>query len=190
MRVLNYLRAAADPVRLSILEALEILGELSTADLSNLVVDARRSLTHHLRELEAAQQIEKVGPEVGRLTRWSLTANGPAVTWDETQASHPDLTAVARTLEQIATQRRIDRLRRWDADVRARKWDPELVEEAIGRDWVLRLSGEDLADLDQRIQAVLKSFQSRQRTVDDLSTGDAFPIFVSVNAFPFRLGGS
>lgn len=179
-------RAIADPIRLELVEALELRGPLTSKELRQLA--STRSIIHHLRVLRDAGFIESVE---GETDTWQLTSNpGPVLAWDEAAARDPRVELLIRELERISTERRSRRLARFDKEVEDGKWPEEWAAAAIGRDYLLSMSLDDLSELDERWRAMMEEFKDRCRPGKSVAAGAGQDVFVTISAFPIRLGPS
>ena len=177
-------RAIADPIRLEIVEALELRGALTGKELRRLA--STRSIIHHLRVLRDAGFIENVA---GDEEMWQLTSTpGPVLAWDEAAAQDPRVELLVRELERISTDRRSRRLARFDREVEEGKWPAEWAAAAIGRDYLLSMSLSDLSELDEKWRVLVEEFKERcdpKKVSGDAARRD---VFVTLAAFPIRLG--
>ncbi|KRE63592.1 helix-turn-helix transcriptional regulator [Nostocoides sp. Soil756] len=186
-RHLRHLRAmSADPARFDLFEQLKVQERpLTTAELARLVPSARRGIQAHLSALADGEWIEHVEGE-GRSAVWR--APQTPIEWAEEDDSDP---AVARALEDlywIALQRRINRIRRFDAERQTGEWPEEWLSATIGRDYSLWLSAADLRELDDALVALFEDFRARS-AARRMAEGEDLPagvelVFVTSSAFP------
>lgn len=186
-RHLRHLHAmSADPARFDIFEQLKVQDRsMSTAELARLVPSARRGIQAHLSALADGEWIERVGG-AGRAAVWQ--APQVPIEWAEENGSDP---AVARALEDlywIALQRRINRIRRFDAERQTGEWSEEWVAATIGRDYSLWLSADDLHELDAALVELFEGFRRRSDARRAAEGEDVPPevelVFVTSSAFP------
>lgn len=186
-RHLRHLHAmSADPARLDLFEQLKVHDRpMSTAELARMVPEARGGIQAHLAALADGEWVEHLGGE-GRAARWQ--APQVAIEWADEDDTDP---AVGRAMEDLywmALQRRINRIRRFDAERQTGRWDETWTEASIGRDYSLWLTAEDLVELDAELVEVFERF--RQRSADrKRSAGEEDPagaelVFVTSSAFP------
>ena len=177
---------SADPARLDLFEELKVHDRaLSTAELARLVPEARRGIQAHLGALADGEWIEHLEGE-GRTATWQ--ALPVPVEWADEDASDP---AVARAMEDlywIALQRRVNRIRRFDAERQTDRWSESWVDATIGRDYSLWLTADDLQELDSALVDLLTRFRARSderltRDGDDVAD-DVELVFVTTSAFP------
>jgi hypothetical protein len=186
-RHLRHLHAmAADPARFDLFEQLKVLERpMTTAELARLVPSARRGIQAHLAALADGEWIERVEGE-GRSAVWQAPQR--PIRWSEEDDSDP---AVARALEDlywIALQRRINRIRGFDAERQTGRWPAEWVSATIGRDYSLWLSAEDLHELDSSLAELFETFRERSAARRPTEGTDPAPgvelVFVTSSAFP------
>lgn len=179
-------RALSDPTRLQIVEALRYRRRLTTAELSK--VTSNRSLAHHLRTLEEAEIIRPVGERDRTRTVWEEVPIGdrPQAEWDESLATNNEMTAAIRALERATTYHRISRMRTFDDQVRDGEWVDEWADAAIGRDYQLELTVDELHQLDEQLAEVLeRAKRASQKRDSDSRTQH---VFVTLAGFPVNLG--
>lgn len=186
-RHLRHLHAmSADPARFDLFEQLKVQERpMTTAELARLVPSARRGIQAHLGALADGEWIERVEGE-GRSAVWQ--ASQVAIAWAEEDDSDP---AVARALEDlywIALQRRINRIRRFDAERQTGEWPEEWLAATIGRDYSLWLSADDLHELDAALVELFEGFRARSAARRAAEGADPPPgvelVFVTSSAFP------
>lgn len=183
-RTVSQLRAmSADPVRLDLFEALRDEAELSTRDLERRVPAAKGGIENHLQKLAAGGWITQVGGQ-GRTATWRPSSSG--VTWSETEAADPDVALAIDELYWVAQQRRINRMRQFDAERQTGSWPLEWVEAAIGRDYLLRLSPSELVDFESEFVDLVMRY--RQRSSErKASVSGVERVFVTLSACPLRV---
>lgn len=180
-------RALSDQTRLQIVEALRFRTRLTTAEL--IKVTGNRSLAHHLRTLEAAQIIRVVGEPDRTRTVWEEVPIGhrPQAAWDESMATDPEMTAAIRALERATTYRRISRMREFDDQVRDGEWGDDWADAAIGRDYQLQLTAQELEQLDKQLAELLERWKKISQA-GGADRGETEHIYVTLAGFPVNLG--
>ncbi|MGL5851501.1 MAG: winged helix-turn-helix domain-containing protein [Phycicoccus sp.] len=187
---LQYLRAAADPARMDLFDQLKAEGRpLSTAELARIVPEARGGIQAHLGALAEGGWIEHLGGK-GRAAMWQARRVPISLSGDD--GGDP---AVARALDDlswIALQRRINRIRRFDAERQTGEWSPAWVEAHISRDYSLWLTAIDLDELDDALAEVFERFKERsaerKQAAGERVSKDTELVFVTTSAFPVRRG--
>ena len=180
--------AAADPVRLELLENLKLArGPMTTAALARAVPAAGGGLSWQLRTLAAAGLIRKESGR-GQGTLWSADVRG--LRWTDDDEDDELVGMAVRTLERVTADRREDRWRRWLSEKRTDGWSFEWRSAAISREYALRLTPEDLSELETEVAKVLERFKERRgEVVADDDTDGAEDVFVSLAAHPVRAPG-
>lgn len=186
-RHLRHLRAmAADPARLDLFEQLKVLDRpMSTAELARAVPEARRGIQSHLSALAEGEWIEHLEGD-GRAATWQ--ARQLPIAWAEEDNADPAVERAIEDLYWISLQRRINRIRRFDAERQTAEWSPAWIDASIGRDYSLWLTADDLQELDQALVEVFEKFrgrshQRRQGIPDKPPVGTEL-VFITASAFP------
>lgn len=184
-RTVSQLRAmSADPVRLDLFEALrDEAAPMTTRDLERRVPAARGGIEHHLQMLAAGGWIA-LDEGSGRSATWVTSSTG--VTWSEAEAADPDVALAIDELYWVAQQRRINRMRHFDAERQTGVWSAEWVEAAIGRDYLLRLTPGELAEFETEFVDLVLRYR-RRATARDIAAQDVERVFVTVSALPLRV---
>lgn len=191
-RHLRHLHAmAADPARLDLFEQLKVEDRpMSTSELARVVPEARGGIQAHLAALADGDWIEHVAGE-GRAAMWQ--APQVSVDWADEDDTHPAVARAKEDLYWIALQRRINRIRRFDAERQTGRWPLEWVEASIGRDYSLWLSASDLGELEEGLVEVFERFRARSAARKQDASGGDLPdgaelVFLTSSAFPLSRG--
>lgn len=182
-RYLRHLRAmAADVARLNLFEELRIEGgPLSTAELGRRVPESRGGIQAHLSALADGEWIEHVSG-VGKQATWQAKAE--QVEWADVDAGIPELVRAQEDLYWITLQRRINRIRRFDAERQTGQWDEQWVAASIGRDYSLWLTATDVDELDGDLVALMERYRERSQRRRAERTEGAQVVFVTASAVP------
>ncbi|MBR7742722.1 hypothetical protein KC207_05390 [Phycicoccus sp. BSK3Z-2] len=185
-RHLRHLHAmAADPARMDLFEQLRVRDRpMSTLELGRAVPEARRGIQAHLSALADGEWIEHLDGE-GRTARWQ--ARQVPIEWADDDDSDPAIARAKEDLYWISLQRRINRIRRFDAERQTGEWPEDWVGATIGRDYSLWLTVDDVHELDDELVAVFERFRvrSEERRADgDAEDGGVRLVFVTSSAFP------
>lgn len=195
-RRLRHLRAmSADPARMDLFEALKVEGgPLSSAELGRRVPAARGGLQAHLRKLEEGEWVERVSGD-GRQSVWQ-TRGGP-IAWSESDVVDPDVALAVEELYWVSLQRRINRIRRFDAERQTGEWPDVWVEASIGHDYSLWLTATDLEDLEGEMVSTIEKYRLRAiahreeaqaaAAEPELAHPPAELVFVTLSAFPMKV---
>lgn len=186
-RTVSQIRAiSADPVRLDLMEALrDEQGPLTTKQLEERVPESRGASDTHLHRLADGGWIDHMGGK-GRNASWAVAATG--VSWSDAETADPDVALAIDELYWVAAQRRINRMRRFDAERQTGKWDSDWVEAAIGVDYLVRLTSAELAEFEEELIALVLRYRERTRGAAIAEEGRE-RVFVTCSAFPVRFGG-
>ena len=185
-RHLRHLHAmAADPARLDLFEQLKVRDRaMTTTELGRAVPEARRGIQAHLNALAEGDWIEHIGGE-GRTAQWQA-AQVP-IEWADQDDSDPAIARAKEDLYWIALQRRINRIRRFDAERQTGEWSDAWVAATIGRDYSLWLTTEDTQELDAALVDVFERFRARseqRQEAGDREDDGVRLVFVTTSAFP------
>lgn len=184
-RHLRHLHAmAADPARLDLFEQLKVHDRpMTTAELGRAVPEARRGIQAHLTALAEGDWIEHLEGE-GKTASWQ--ARQVPIEWADEDDSDPSIARAVEDLYWIALQRRINRIRRFDAERQTGEWAEDWVAATIGRDYSLWLTVQDMSELDEALVEVFERFRARsdRRRSQDRAGVGAELVFVTSSAFP------
>ena len=186
--------ALADPVRVEIVAALTYRRRpVSTADLTKIA--QTRSVAGHLKILCDAGWIEQVGPDARTKTLWQVRQadedqNAPVAVWgNEDDPTDDEPMAATRMLNRASTYRRIAKMRTFDEEVETgRHWSDEWAENAVGRDYLIRLSPEQLRRGEQRLAAVMDEIKQQGIRNQDEDVEGTEATMVIICGFPVKLG--
>lgn len=183
-RTVRQLRAMADPVRLDLFEALRDEAQpMSTIELERRVPAAKGGIEHHLQRLAEEGWISRVDG-AGRSARWAPASAG--VTWSDADSTDPDVAAAVDELYWVAQQRRINRLRHFDAERQNGIWPGEWVDAAIGRDYLVHMAPEDLAAFESELVDLVMKYRELSSGKQAGATPGVERVFVTLSAFPLR----
>lgn len=179
------MRALAHPVRLSLIEALTLEGQLTATQAADLVGESPSSCSFHLRQLAKYGFVEEAGGGTGRQRPWRLKTVGTRLAVSESTA--PDAAVAARQLSQMYHERALARLRAWWASEHA--FPPEWREAAESDETIWWVTPEELRDLTGQLAELV--FAYRERLLDPAQRPrDAVPVEFLAFAFPMRLPGA
>ena len=189
-RHLRHLHAmAADPARMDLFEQLRVRDRaMTTLELGRAVPEARRGIQAHLSALAEGEWVEHLDGE-GRAARWQ--ARQVPVEWADEDDSDPAIARAKEDLYWIALQRRINRIRRFDAERQTGEWSEDWVAATIGRDYSLWLTVDDVHELDEELVGVFERFRARseqRRGCGDTGDGGVRLVFLTTSAFPLSDG--
>ncbi|NHA69442.1 ArsR/SmtB family transcription factor [Phycicoccus flavus] len=183
---LRHLHALADPSRIDLFEQLRVRNRpMSTGELARLVPHARRGIQSHLAVLAEGGWIEHLRGE-GRAAVWQATQR--TVRWSTTDKNDPSVAQAIEDAYWVAVQRRVNRIRNYDAERQTGRWSDSWLDAAIGRDYSLWLTAEDLADLDDELAGLMERFRARsnahRKRFETDPPADTEMVFVVLTAFP------
>jgi DNA-binding transcriptional ArsR family regulator len=172
------LRALTHPVRLALLEALELEGPLTATQAGELIGEPPNTCSFHFRQLAKYGFVEEAGPAPGRSRPWrrkTLQMHFSDLHEDA------DTAIAARGLDRLLRARYFDRL---EAFYTSRAEYPLAWQETTGASQaVIHVSPEELEAIDRDVMAILDRY--RERNVDPARRPPgSLPIEVLLFAYP------
>lgn len=174
------LRALTHPVRLALLEALDVEGPLTATQAGELIGEAPNTCSFHFRQLAKYGLIEEAGQGPGHARPWRLR------TWE---VRLPDLydtsdTAVAaRALKGLARERYFGRAAAFEE---SRASYPAAWQEAAGfNQAMIHLTPAELKAVDAELAAILDRYRDRN-TDPSLRPPGSLPVEVLTFGYPLR----
>ncbi|MFE9018213.1 ArsR/SmtB family transcription factor [Streptomyces sp. NPDC007808] len=183
---LGTLKALAHPLRMNLLRALTI-GRVATASqLAEQVDEAVSLVSYHLRKLAEHGLIEEAEPQSadGRERWWQPASDGVSIR-DEDFRDAPEKAAAHTAASRLFAEQRTDMYRRW-LDERSH-WSPEWNRVASSTESNLRLTADELAELNQELLALLRRYDEQGRAAEAAGgTEGRENVAVHTYTFPFR----
>ena len=174
------MRALTHPVRLALLEALNLEGQLTATQAGELIGEPPNTCSFHFRQLAKYGFVEEAGPAPGRSRPWRSTTL--RMHYSDLHED-PDTAVAARALDRMLRQRYLDRL---TAFYETRSGYPLAWQETTGgSEALLHVTPEELKSLDDKIMALLEPYLDRNT---DLSRrpAESLPVEVLLFAYPVR----
>lgn len=172
------LRALTHPIRLALLEALELRGALTATEAGELIGEPPNACSFHFRQLAKYGFVEEAGPAGGRSRPWRLASH--AMHFSDVHAD-PEAVIAARGLDQMLRQRYLARLA---AFYERRSAYPVTWQEVTGGSQALvHVSPQELRAIDEEITAILDRFQDRNAD-PALRPPDSLPIEILFFGYP------
>jgi predicted ArsR family transcriptional regulator len=171
------MRALTHPVRLELLRALELEGQLTATQAGELIGEPPNTCSFHFRQLAKYGFVEEAGPAPGRSRPWRLVTTGMHFTL---QHADPDTALAARELESMLVDTYLARLAAFYATRSA--LPTEWQEVTGGSQATLHLTPAELRQVDQEVQAILDRYMDR---MTDLATRPAGSQPVEVLLFAY-----
>jgi Helix-turn-helix domain len=174
------MRALTHPVRLALLQALELEGPLTATQAGELIGEPPNTCSFHFRQLARYGFVEEAGKGPGRTRPWKLSSAGMRFTDLHDDA---ETTLAARALDRMLRDRYFTRLQEF-YDTRSsypRRWQ----EVTGGSEFVLHVSPDELRALDEQITGLLLGYRDRI-TDPALRPAGSLPVEVLLFAYPIR----
>jgi hypothetical protein len=172
------MRALTHPVRLALLEALELEGPLTATQAGELIGEPPNTCSFHFRQLAKYGFVEEAGPAPGRSRPWRLTTYRMHFT---DLHDDPDTAVAARGLDRLLRERYFVRLAAFYAS-RA-DYPPEWQETTGASQARIYVSPAELKAIDAAIMATLEPYWERNAN-PELRPADSLPIEVLLFAYP------
>ena len=174
------MRALTHPVRLALLEALNLEGQLTATQAGELIGEPPNTCSFHFRQLAKYGFVEEAGPAPGRSRPWRLTTF--RMHYSDLHED-PDTAVAARELDRMLRQRYLDRLA---AFYETRSGYPLAWQETTGGSQaLLHVTPEELKSLDDTIMALLEPYLDRN-TDPSRRPAESLPVEVLLFAYPVR----
>ena len=150
------LRALAHPLRLQLLRALTMAGELTATEAAEKVGESPASCSFHLRQLAKYGFVEEAERGPGRRRPWKRVGTGMRY---ELEQPDPEAGAAAAALAGVLREGYVERIRR--AAERYHALPPEWRKVTGHSDSVVWATPDEVRELDERILAMLRAYQDR-----------------------------
>ncbi|WP_433016620.1 ArsR/SmtB family transcription factor [Kribbella sp. CA-294648] len=158
------IRAMAHPVRLELQTLLGKEGPLTAAEAARRLGISQALASHHLRQLAKYDFVEAVPGKDNRERPWRLVSTSQS--WRDVDLS-PEAAAAADVLEQLMAERALGSLADWQ---QRRSSEDRVWRENSGISRTgIYLTGEELAELEEQLEALLMRYVD-ERPIDDKST--------------------
>ncbi|MGF0172262.1 ArsR/SmtB family transcription factor [Streptomyces sp. Marseille-Q5077] len=183
---LGTLKALAHPLRMKLLRGLTIAQVATASQLAEQVDEAVALVSYHLRKLAEHGLIEEAEPQSadGRERWWRPASDGVRIR-DEDFGDAPEKAAAHTAASRLFAEQRTDMYRRW-LDERAH-WGPEWNRAAESSESSLRLTADELAELNKELLALLRRYDEQGRAADAAGDHEGREnVAVHTYAFPFR----
>lgn len=173
------LRAMTHPVRLALLEALNLNQVLTATEAGELIGESPTTCSFHLRQLAKYGFVEEAGDAPGRRRPWRLVSQGVRFS---AAAGDPEMGAASTALEGLLVQRWFDRFSQWQ---RTRNHFPvEWQDAAMVGEALVHLAPAELLEVAAEMLAIVDRFQARN-TDPSLRPADSRPVEILTFGYPF-----
>ena len=178
------MRALTHPVRLALLEALNLEGQLTATQAGELIGESSASCSFHLRQLAKYGLVEEAGGGKGRERPWRATTL--FTSWPDV-AEGPEAAAASSLLSSVIAERYFEALMRW---LDAKPDEPEHWQHAAHfGDTMLYVTPEELIGLAAQTQAMMDRFLDRVEHPELRPPGARRVAYIHL-AFPGDLSGA
>ena len=183
---LGTLKALAHPLRMNLLRALTIAEVATASQLAEQVDEAVSLVSYHLRKLAEHGLIEEAEAQSadGRERWWRPASDGVSIR-DEDFRDAPEKAAAHTAASRLFAEQRTDMYRRW-LDERAH-WGPEWNRAAESSESSLRLTADELTELNRELLALIRRYDERGRAAEAAGDSEGREnVAVHTYDFPFR----
>jgi DNA-binding transcriptional ArsR family regulator len=174
------MRALAHPLRIQLLELISLHGPLTATECAERTGESPASCSFHLRMLAKYGFVEEAEGGTGRQRPWQRTAVGHSWSAGPEQSESRE---AAAGLAQVIRSRTMTQLE--DFLAHAGELAPAWLEASMQSGGTLWLTPDELARMDEAIQALTAPFLSRFDRPEEIPAG-AMPVQVVVYGFPRR----
>jgi predicted ArsR family transcriptional regulator len=162
------MRALAHPVRIALLEALTVNGQLTATEAGEIVGESPANTSFHLRQLAKYGYVEEAEGGTGRRRPWKRKHLGMSFTEVH---DDPETAAAARELSRTMSHRYLARAERGLEDNRTQ---PQEWQKALGWNQMgLYLTAAEVEEMDRAIRDVLFERFGERRVRDASTPADA-----------------
>jgi DNA-binding transcriptional ArsR family regulator len=173
------LRAMTHPVRLALLEALNLNEALTATEAGELIGESPTTCSFHLRQLAKYGFVEEAGDAPGRRRPWRLASQGVQFS---AGADDPEMGAASTALEGLLVQRWFERFSQWQ---RTRTHFPvEWQDAAMVGEALVHLTPAELREVAGEMLAIVERFQARN-TDPSLRPAHSRPVEILSFGYPF-----
>jgi DNA-binding transcriptional ArsR family regulator len=181
------LRGLAHPLRMRIIEALELDGAATSTGLSARLGESTGTISWHLRLLAEHGYIEEEVDRGTKRERWWRVPQGRTVLNPADFRDDPETSGALKVYLEDLVERYYDRVRRYVAE----NWSGEWQHAAALSDWRdLKLTPEQLVALNEELGEVIDRYTETALTEagNIAEDGRALPVIVQLQSFPRQPG--
>ncbi|MGV9453885.1 ArsR/SmtB family transcription factor [Streptomyces sp. NPDC003635] len=184
---LGTLKALAHPLRSRLYRHLTVARVATASQLAEQVDEAVSLVSYHLRKLAEHGLVEAAEPRSadGRERWWQPASEGVSIR-DEDFRDAPDKAAAHTAASRLFADQRMDMYRRWLEERTG--WDEQWNRTAASTEATLRLTADELAELEREMLALLRRYEQRGRAAEAAGEAEGREnVAVHTYAFPFRV---
>ncbi|MGH3097979.1 MAG: winged helix-turn-helix domain-containing protein [Streptosporangiales bacterium] len=178
------MRALAHPLRLRLLELLQLRGPLTATQCGDALGETPANCSFHLRTLAKYGYVEEAEGGTGRQRPWRAAMEGRR--WRAGPSAPQETRAAADQLERVMAERNIKRLYHYldHAD----DYGPEWSEAAMVGDMATYMTPAELDAVSQQLLAVIRPYLNRLRDPAERPEGSR-PVWFFAAGFPIEPPG-
>jgi DNA-binding transcriptional ArsR family regulator len=173
------MRALAHPVRLALLDVLNLEGPLTATQAGERIGESPTTCSFHLRQLAKYGFVEEAGGGSGRARPWRMSAQGMRFS---TEHEDPETAVAAGTLSRMMRERQLERYRVWLETQRGypKAWR-QAAESSVHRVW---LTPGELEQLNEELLEWLTPQFRDRRTDPAARPPDSLPVELVFFSYP------
>lgn len=176
------LRALAHPVRVALLEAIMIEGQLTATEAGHRIGESPTTCSFHLRQLAKYGFVEEAGGGKGRARPWRLTSIGVRFGSSD---DDPESQIAAGALARLLRERQLGRYETWRETKSS--YPKEWRDAAHDSEFMLHLTADELEELNEELANLLiPRFQDRVLDPSRRPQGSV-PVEVLLFSYPMSL---
>jgi DNA-binding transcriptional ArsR family regulator len=177
------MRALSHPVRIAIVEALQIGGPMTATEVGERIGETPTTCSFHLRQLAKYGWVEEAGGGKGRARPWRMSSIGFQI---ESVHEDPETDIAASSLASLFRERQLRRYQNW-LETRA-TYPPQWRTAANESDFVFYLTLDEFNELNQQLYDLLMPrFTDGRITDPSLRPAGAVPVELLTLAYPMEL---
>jgi predicted transcriptional regulator len=173
------MRALAHPVRIALMEILDVTGTLTATQASEMLGESPANCAFHLRTLAKYGFVREAGGGCGRERPWTVAQRSLSISAHNQKDKQAEL--AARTLSEVWLDRMLNRIRR---ALSRDSWPDGWADAVHATRNVRFLTPEETRQAAEEIQEIFRRYMDRQ---DDPSLRPAGALPVEITFFEFPL---
>lgn len=178
------MRAMAHPLRLRLLELLQLRGPLTATECGKELGETPANCSFHLRTLAKYGYVEEAEGGTGRQRPWRAVMEGRR--WQAGPSAPPQTRAAADLLERVVADRNIERF--YNFLDHEDEYGPERSDAAMVSDMASYMTPAELDEVGQQLLALIRPYMNRLRDPAERPEGSR-PVWFFLTGFPTEAPG-
>jgi DNA-binding transcriptional ArsR family regulator len=176
------MRALAHPVRIALLEALALEGELTATAAGDLIGESSTTCSFHLRQLAKYGFVEEAGGGKGRARPWKRSFRG--FRFSSEHADDPAAEIAAGTLARLFRERQFQRLQTWMET--SRSYPEEWRSASSMSEFVVWMTPQELEEFNETLFAQIERMHRDRAEHPSKRPEGALPVEYLLYSYPMR----